>query len=258
LLVNLDLMYGLPDQSLESWLGSLRCAIAQRPDSISTYCTFVDRGTKMWRDVHAGRVALPGHELIQTQHIAAQLALSEAGYSELPNDFYSTETPPAAGYRQDTLPSDGNSVGLGAGAYGYYPGVQYFNEFSFGRYQAKVRNGELPLWRATGLSAREELARDIMFSLKNAPELRLELFERKHGVSPLESHSALFAELAEFDLIAIAADAVRLTAKGRLVVEEIACLFQTARANTPASAAERRLVDKHHFAPTYVASGAGA
>lgn len=258
LLINLDLMYGLPGQTLESWIRTIRAALDQHPDSISTYFTFVDPGTKMWRDVAAGRVDLLDHQLIQTQHIAAQIALGAAGYSELPNDFYSTDTPPSAGYRQEVLPSDGNSVSLGAGAYGYYPGVQYFNEFSFGGYSAKVRAGELPLWRAAGLTAREELARDIMFSLKNAPELRLTLFGRKHGITPLESHGQLFTELASLDLVSLTPDAVRLTPKGRLVVEEISCLFQIARGVVPASPAERRLAEKHHFAPTYSAATGAA
>jgi oxygen-independent coproporphyrinogen-3 oxidase len=258
--VNVDLMYGLPEQTLESWLRSVAASLAVRPDSISTYFTFVDYGTKLWHAYQSGRVLPASHTQIQLQQLAAQLALEDAGYVELPNDFYSIPLSDPAGYVQETLPSDANSLALGAGAYGYYPGVQYFNQFSFPRYSRMVRGGEIPVWRAAVLTPWEELCRDIMFSLKNSPMLRLDLFVAKHGVSPVDSHPDVFALLADLGLVQIGEGTVRLTGKGRLVVEEIACMFAPPRRDASAaeSGREPALLRKHNFAPTYSTPAAGA
>ena len=56
-------------------------------------------------------------------------------------------------------------------AYGYFNGLQFFNEFSLRGYRAKLAARQLPVWRGRRLGPREELCRDIMFSFKNAPEL---------------------------------------------------------------------------------------
>jgi oxygen-independent coproporphyrinogen III oxidase len=253
LMVNIDLMYGLPGQPMESWVRSLELALAARPDSVSTYFTFIDPGTRLWRRARREPGILAPHGQIQLQHLAAQIALERAGYTELPSDFYSKPPGDPAGYTQETLPSDANMVALGAGAYGYYPGVQFFNHFDFRRYGETVRAGQSPIWRAAVLTPEQELCRDIMFSFKNAPALSIPLFAARHGVSPLDSHPATFARLAELGLATAGEREIRLTPKGRLVVEEIACAFappRPAAAGGP-SGQEAALISKHHFAPGY-------
>lgn len=256
LTVNIDLMYGLPGQSLESWIRSLELVLIARPDSISAYFTFIDFGTRLWREVQRGSAMLLSHTQIQLQHVAAQIALEQAGYAELPGDFYSKPTGDPEGYVQGSLPSDANMVALGAGAYGYYPGVQYFNFFDFQRYSELVRSGRSPIWRAVVLTPEEELCRDIMFSLKNAPALDVRLFRARHGVSPLDSHADTLSQLTDLDLMLVSDDEIRLTSKGRLVVEEIACTFAPARGGSiTGSRRDAALLRKHNFVPTYPVPG---
>ena len=251
-LFNVDLMYGLPDQSVADWTGSIAAALAVRPNSISTYFTFVDHGTPLWRRVKADPGLLPATEDIQLCHIVAQLALEEAGYYELPNDFYAPLTEKPESLHQLALPSRTNSLALGAGAYGYYPQVQYFNELSFAGYAQAISEGRAPIWRAAVLDPAEELARDIMFSFKNSPLLSMPLFRRHHGTDPVAAYPREFDELVRLRLVDIDSDAIRLTPKGRLVVEEIACVFAPVRPEeTVASRVVGNLIRKHHFAPTY-------
>jgi len=250
-LVNVDLMYGLPDQSLLSWVRSVAATIAVEPDSISTYFTFITFGTRLRRRVDAGGIATSPHQLLQTQHIASNLALEEAGFHELPGDFYSKPHGDPATYVQDSLPSDSNSLALGAGAYGYYPGVQYFNYFGFHDYGAAVNAGVEPIWRAKLLSPQEELARDVMFSFKNAPALRRDLFRAKHSVDPMNAYPEQFRALKQQGLLTEDLGELRLTRKGRLVVEEITCLFIPPDVDRAPRAGVANKVRRHHFAPTY-------
>jgi oxygen-independent coproporphyrinogen-3 oxidase len=253
---NVDLMYGLPNQSLASWVDTIASVLAIRPNSISTYFTFVDYGTQLWHDVQREPALLSTPEHTQLCHITAQLALEDAGYHELPNDFYTMPAADDTAFEQTILPSAANSLALGAGAYGYYPGVQYFNEFSFIGYARAVTNGREPIWRAAVLTPAEELCRDVMFSFKNSPKLDLRLFQQRHGLSPLDSHPCQFEELVRLDLVDMSADAVWLTPKGRLLVEEISCMFAPERpAGAVASRSEVFLVRKHNYVPTYSRTG---
>ena len=100
-------------------------------------------------------------EEAQLCHLAAQVALEDAGYHELPGDFWARPTEDPAAWSQTSLPSQSNSLALGAGAYGYYPGVQYFNEFSFARYGEAIATDRVPIWRAAVLTPAQELAREL-------------------------------------------------------------------------------------------------
>ena len=64
------------------------------------------------------------------------------------NDFYAATSDDPAGFDQIALPSESHSLGLGAGAYGYYPGVQYFNELSFAGYSLALLQNSIWLGRS--------------------------------------------------------------------------------------------------------------
>lgn len=251
MLVNVDLMYGLADQSLESWERTLSDAAGFAPDSISTYFLFVDRGTGLYERVRRGEVTLPPHRHIQTQHIMSQLALEAAGYHELPNDFWARGGDDPATFRPERLPSAAVTLPIGPGAYGHYSNTQLCNVFDLPEYERRMAGGESPLWRGYRLNADEAFHRDIMFSLKNDPYIDCSLFRSAYNRSPLEQFAVTFERLAAEGLVALDGERIHLTRKGRLCVEEIACLFRHPAIRAAGDAEESRLLAKHNFAPTY-------
>ena len=143
---------------------------------------------------------------------------------------------------------------MGPGAYGYYGGAQVANVFDLAEYERRADAGQSPLWRGYRLNADEAFHRDVMFALKNDPFIDCSLFRAAYNRSPLERFADRFARLEELGLVAIAGDHIRLTAKGRLCVEEIAALFRHP-AIAPAADAAHPLLQKHNFAPTYPVAG---
>lgn len=257
MLVSLDLMYGLPGLTLEQWQRTLEDAVACNPDSIATYFLFVDPGTVMHTQVQRGQIILPSHQDIQTQHIMAQMTLEAHGFYELPNDFYAKVQGDPSQFTQDALPSDGASLPLGAGSYGFYDKTQFFNQFSLAKYRQRVEAGESPIWRGYRFEGVAGMHRDLMFSFKNSPYVDRVLFEQKYGHDPAVLFGDTLDRLVKFDLLVVdeATKRITLTPKGRLCVEEIACQFTIPdlpdAVNNTASLAERRTLIKHHFAPTY-------
>ena len=251
-LVNVDLMYGLPGQSLESWQTTLRDAIAFAPESISTYFLFVDRGTGLYEQVRRGKALLPSHRHIQTQHLMAGLTLTAAGYHELPNDYWARGVRDPGGFQQESLPSAATTLPVGPGSYGHYDNTQLCNVFDLGEYERRVEGNESPLWRAHRLSQDEAFSRDIMFSLKNDPYLDCGLFQSAYNRSPLEQYGPTFDHLLRLELVAIGAGRIALTDKGKLCVEEIAALFRHPN-EPPENDVSRKLLQKHNYASAYPA-----
>ena len=253
-LVNLDLIYGLADQSVASWERTLADAVSFEPDSISTYFLFVDRGTGLYEQVRRGRVELPPPQHAQTLHWMAPLALEAAGYHELPNDFWARDVGDPATFKPERLPSAAATLPVGSGAYGYYHRAQIANVFDLGEYGRRMASNRSPVWRGYTLNDDESFHRDVMFALKNDPFIDCALFRSAYNRSPLEHFASIFVRLVEYNLVTVAGDRIRLTPKGRLCVEEIACLFRhPGIAAASGEGNESAVLAKHNYAPTYPA-----
>src|SRR5256885_2299625 len=78
--VSVDLIYAVPFQSRETWLETLRRAIALRPDHVSTYCLSFEEGTLLHRRRAEGRVPEVETDLQWDQLDAACAELEAAGF----------------------------------------------------------------------------------------------------------------------------------------------------------------------------------
>ncbi len=78
--LNLDLMYGLPRQTLVQWRDTLERLLALRPTHISAYCLTLEEGTPLHRWVAEGAVPEPDPDLAADMYHYAEDALEGAGY----------------------------------------------------------------------------------------------------------------------------------------------------------------------------------
>ncbi|NDB22333.1 MAG: coproporphyrinogen III oxidase family protein, partial [Proteobacteria bacterium] len=78
--VNLDLIYGLPWQTLEMWQDHLRRALDTEPDHISLYALAIEAGTPLAKQVSTGQWAVPDDDLVADLYDAALPELARAGF----------------------------------------------------------------------------------------------------------------------------------------------------------------------------------
>lgn len=255
LIFNIDLMYGLPGLSLSAWENTLSQAIDSDPDSITPYFLFVDKRTGIRKSILNGTTTLPSSDHSQLQHIMAQLALTNSGYYELPNDFFGKSQPGdnPQEYKQTVLPSQSQSLPIGAGAYGYFDRTQFYNEFNLRRYARRMLEGRSPAWKGYQMDDKALLHRDIMFSIKNSPELNRGLFRSRYNIDIVDRFRREFDQLAMLGLLEITEANVVLSDKGKLIAEEVACQFKDPRIgpyiepNDP----DIVLLERHAYSPEY-------
>jgi oxygen-independent coproporphyrinogen-3 oxidase len=109
---NLDLMHGLPEQSLEDALSDLRIAIAQRPTHLSWYQLTVEPNTEFWNKPPR----LPEDETLWDIQEAGQALLAEHGYRQYETSAYAQ--PGRQARHNPNYWTFGDFLGLGAGAHG--------------------------------------------------------------------------------------------------------------------------------------------
>ena len=200
--LNVDLMYGLPGQTVESWLGSLKAALRYQPEEFYLYPLYVrpltgmGRHPKEWNDI---RVAC---------YRAGKSLLESAGYEQLSMRMFrsfSVDT------RDDTVyccQEDG-MVGLGCGARSYTRELHYSNEYAVGSgnvHEIIARFVESP--RAAfrfadygfRLSADEQRRRFVIKSILRKDGLDVGGYRRRFGNDPHEDlpelNALLTADLA--------------------------------------------------------------
>ncbi|MEI6085125.1 MAG: radical SAM family heme chaperone HemW [Verrucomicrobiota bacterium] len=79
--INLDLMFGLPGQTVAHWQETLRRAIALQPEHLSTYCLILEEDTEFWRLFKAGHIK-PNEEQELVMYEMAMETLAAAGYRQ--------------------------------------------------------------------------------------------------------------------------------------------------------------------------------
>jgi oxygen-independent coproporphyrinogen-3 oxidase len=110
--INLDLMHGLPEQSLEDALSDLRIAIAQQPTHVSWYQLTVEPNTEFWNKPPR----LPEDETLWDIQEAGQALLAEHGYRQYETSAYAQ--PGRQARHNLNYWTFGDFLGLGAGAHG--------------------------------------------------------------------------------------------------------------------------------------------
>jgi len=150
--ISLDLMYGLPGQSLDHWKFSLKQATDLKPDHLSLYSLTIEENTPLYVRYSAGELPEIDPDLTADMYVYAQEFLHKAGFIqyEISNWNKAGEGFPSRHNLQywKNLPY----IGIGAGAHSYWDSVRYGNVTGIQEYIDCINdaalNGEISACRA--------------------------------------------------------------------------------------------------------------
>lgn len=222
--VNLDLIYGFPHQTMESWETSLRQMLVLKPEHISLYALGLEDGTAMMAWVETGRLPLPDDDLAADMYELASEILAGHGYEQYEISNWAR---PGRQCRHNlqywlNLPY----VGLGPGAHGYADGVRYSVILSPQRYiklmEANTKSYDFPHTPATDqaevVSREGEIAETLIMGLRLTQHgIERRTFVNRFGVDLLDIHGGTIRRFADHGLLSVDDEHVRLTQQGRLL-----------------------------------------
>ncbi len=224
--INLDLIYGVPHQSLDSWTNTVQQALALRPTHLSLYALTVEESTPMYSWVERGVVPTPDDDLAADMYEQAEKLLAEVGFVQYEISNWSLPGMPCEHNLQywRSLPY----LGFGPGAHGFADGVRYSNLLSPHQYIRQIMDassGEalmFPISPAvqewTRLESADEIAETLIMGLRLVDEgIDLEQFTQRFGRDLLEIHGDAITRFIHQGLLILDEGSVRLTARGRLL-----------------------------------------
>jgi oxygen-independent coproporphyrinogen-3 oxidase len=221
--INLDLIFGLPEQEMDDWARTLDRALAWQPQHLSLYALQVEQGTALERQIAKGRLHSPDPDLAADMFCMAEERLAAAGF-----EHYEISNYARPGYRSRhnltywlNLPY----LGFGAGAHSYYQGVRYSNVLKPGDYIARLKHGETVVATREEIGPELEIGETLMLGLRLEEGIAFEDFQARFGKDIRDLHAATIAQLQEWGLLQVGAGRMRLTGRARLVSNQVLWRF---------------------------------
>ena len=211
--INLDLMYGLPDQSLQDWIHTLESLMTLAPSHISCYALTIEEGTRLAQDI-ARNLVLPPDDMLQVDmESVAEQFLADAGFARYEISNYAK---PGYACRHNLLYwTNGEYLGLGPSAQSYLHGIRFGNVADLEAYLAGLNDNRLPMTDRTILSTSERQRDALVFGLRllhGVPRKTIAAAERDHQIDELIMKGLLDADH----------DRIRLTSLGRRYADTVA------------------------------------
>jgi len=258
--LNLDLIYGLPEQTLASWQKTVQLIVDLHPEHLSAYALTLEHGTPFGRWAAKGLLPIPDPDLAAEMYEWLGEYLSNHGYTqyEISNwakidgrrSTVDRQNPAYACQHNLQYWRNLNYLGLGAGAHGYAHGIRYSNVLRIKTYIDRLKTDHLslkadfPLSPATvnahHNSPREDMDETMMTGLRLTSEgVSTDTFRQRFGVEMTEIYGQQIDRLVKLNLLEWISESpspsfgrwvrgegrLRLTQPGRLLGNQVFMQF---------------------------------
>lgn len=220
--LDLDLIFGAPEQTLSDWRADLDAALALGPEHLSLYNLTIEPGTPFHTAHGKGLLPLPDEDVQADMLRAAIHACAAAGL-----DHYELSNFARAGRRSRHNQGYWQGrpyLGVGAGAHGFLPspphGRRWWNLRSPAHYVEAVRSGRLPVDASEDLDAHQALLEALFLGLRQRDGLDVAALGRRFGGGIADGVRAASA-LPVPDLVTWDGDRLRLTNNGVIIADSV-------------------------------------
>ena len=153
--INLDLMYGLPNQSMDQWRQTLDSLIGLAPEHISLYALTLEEGTPMHRWAAEGKIPEPDPDLAADMYQYARESLAPAGYHHY--EISNWSLPDRACEHNKVYWENGPYLGVGPGAHSRLADYRFWTVLSPRDYLNKAS-----AWAESGAHQADEMAESVL------------------------------------------------------------------------------------------------
>ena len=230
--VSVDLIYGIPGQSLEDWREGLELAVGLEPEHLSCYALQLALdpdewaapprpGALRWRNRMVPR---QDESLAADQYRLAEELLDRAGYRHY--ELSSWARPGRESRHNGAYWARRAYTGVGAGAHSYDGTAERsWNLRDLDGYLAAVESGIRPLADHELLDEETRAFEAVALGLRTVSGFSRRAFAAEFGTDPLDRYPEALAESTRAGLLEVDGDAVRLSPAGRLLASEVLVAF---------------------------------
>ena len=216
--ISIDLIYGLPYQTIEKWEKQLDMALSLHVQHISSYGLTYEEGTKLWEQREKGEIIPVDDDTMNEMYLLLVKKMKEKGF-----DAYEISNFAQKDYRSRHNSSYWKQqpyIGLGPSAHSYNISERQWNISSILKYIYAVEN-KTDFYETENLTVSEKFNDYVMVSLRTAEGIDLEYIEKEFGsefVIECLQNSQPFIDSLHLNL---SENRLSLTTKGVLISNQI-------------------------------------
>jgi len=235
--INIDLIYGLPLQTTETFDQTLDKIVELNPDRIAIYnYAHLPHLFKIQKQINADDLPSP-QEKLQILQLAIH-NLTEAGYIYIGMDHFAKPKDELAvaqrngklyrNFQGYSTHADCDVIGLGMTSIGKISNVYTQNKKTLDEYGTDINTGHIPIFRGYTLDFDDQLRAEVISQLICNFHLKLSLIEDLFRIGFNDYFSKELASLKQMQddgLLEINADTIRVLPAGRLLIRNICTVF---------------------------------
>ena len=217
--VSLDLMFGLPGQSLTQWEADLSAALELQPSHLSCYSLTFEPGTRLERDRRRGDVRPIDTDVDREMFLRTREVLEGEGFEAYEVSNFAGDGGPC--HHNDHYWLQGNYVGVGPGAASHHDGQRTTNLKALSAWSNAVHNGTLPVGQAETLTSSHRLREALWLGLRRSAGVDVKAAEARLREPLPDSLSSLLQGLVTAGLASFDGQTLALTRDGLLHADSI-------------------------------------
>lgn len=217
--INIDLMFGLPNQTLENWIETLEEVLKLNPDHISCYSLIVEEGTPFYQMYNDGKIELPNEDIERKMYYETLKILNERGYLQYEISNYSKIGKECK--HNLVYWNLEEYIGVGSGAHSYIGGERFSNPVIIEDYIESVENNKFTKIDAHKNSFEDEVEEFLFMGLRKIEGISLKKFEEKFKKNIYLIYADIIDKNRKRDLLEIVEGSLRLTKKGIELSNEV-------------------------------------
>jgi len=200
--IGLDLIYGVPEQDIDSWLDTLKQAIVFSPEHLSCYQLTLEAKTPLGIRCQAGEFSVPGEELQYEFFMKTSEFLRGAGYTHYEVSNFARGQEYASRHNQKYW-AHSPFLGLGPSAHSFQSNQRWWNHRSLDQYLTSINAGNLPVQERETLTIEQLRLETLYLSLRTKRGVHLEDFKNQYAYDLCIEKKELLVKLEEEGFISI-------------------------------------------------------
>ncbi|HQE03205.1 MAG TPA: radical SAM family heme chaperone HemW [Bacillota bacterium] len=216
--INMDLIYGIPGQTVRDWNKTLDRVLALRPEHVSAYGLMLEEDTLLWHRVKSGFEAPCDEDLQIDMYYLAKDRLEQAGYKH-----YEISNFAMPGYesRHNTIYWKFEPyIGLGAGAHSYVNGERWSNLSDPVDYANSIFSRGSAVSEREAFSKADEMSTVMIMGLRMVDGVCDSEFSNRFGVSIDDAFGEAIGKGVTLGLLEWDGTRLRLTKRGLMLSNE--------------------------------------
>ncbi|MEW9923836.1 radical SAM family heme chaperone HemW [Clostridium butyricum] len=210
--INVDLMFGLPNQSMKDWKVSLEDVMSLEPDHISAYSLIIEEGTCFYNLYNNDKLNIPNEEEERSMYLFTKGFLKDYGYNQYEISNYAKANKEC--FHNKVYWKCNEYLGLGVSASSFVDEKRFKNIDDIKIYIEKINNNEDVTEEIHVNNINDDMEEFMFMGLRMIEGINLKIFKKKFGKDVFDIYDEVIKNNIKKGLLVVDSEKLYLSEKG--------------------------------------------